>query len=411
MKWQPKGLWQNKDFVKIWSGQTISNFGSGITSIALPLTAVLVLSATPAQMGILSALESVSVLVFGLLAGVWVDRLRRRPILITADIGRALVLGSIPLAALLGVLHLAQVYIVAALTGILTVFFNVADEAFLPSLLPQDQLVEANSKLGISDSLAEISGPASAGPLVQLFGAPLALFFDALSFLLSALSIGLVRTPEPQPTPPKRRQSIWRESSEGLRMIRDNALLRSLAISAMLFNFFGNFIGTLYVLYIVREVHAAPLVIGFFVATGGISALVGAIFAQRVIQRIGPGPAVGAMLTLYGLTGLLLPLAHDPLGVAIALLFTSQLLGDASVSIYSIAEVSLRQAIIPNAFLGRVNASMQFLTQGVGPAAAILAGILGTVIGLRLTIFIGVLGVIFAGVWLLISPVRRVRSL
>jgi len=130
-----------------------------------------------------------------------------------------------------------------------------------------------------------------------------------------------------------------------------------------------------------------------------------------VIQRIGPGPAVGAMLTLYGLTGLLLPLAHDPLGVAIALLFTSQLLGDASVSIYSIAEVSLRQAIIPNAFLGRVNASMQFLTQGVGPAAAILAGILGTVIGLRLTIFIGVLGVIFAGVWLLISPVRRVRSL
>jgi MFS family permease len=411
MKWQPKGLWQNKDFVKIWSGQTISNFGSGITSIALPLTAVLVLSATPAQMGILSALESVSVLVFGLLAGVWVDRLRRRPILITADIGRALVLGSIPLAALLGVLHLAQVYIVAALTGILTVFFNVADEAFLPSLLPQDQLVEANSKLGISDSLAEISGPASAGPLVQLFGAPLALFFDALSFLLSALSIGLVRTPEPQPTPPKQRQSIWRESSEGLRMIRDNALLRSLAISAMLFNFFGNFIGTLYVLYIVREVHAAPLVIGFFVATGGISALVGAIFAQRVIQRIGPGPAVGAMLTLYGLTGLLLPLAHDPLGVAIALLFTSQLLGDASVSIYSIAEVSLRQAIIPNAFLGRVNASMQFLTQGVGPAAAILAGIVGTVIGLRLTIFIGVLGVIFAGVWLLISPVRRVRSL
>lgn len=411
MKWQPKGLWQNKDFVKIWSGQTISNFGSGITGIALPLTAVIVLSATPAQMGILSALESVSVLVFGLLAGVWVDRLRRRPILITADLGRALMLGSIPLAALLGVLHLAQVYIVAALTGILTVFFNVADEAFLPSLLPQDQLVEANSKLGISDSLAEIGGPASAGPLVQLFGAPLALFFDAFSFLLSALSIGLVRIPEPQPTPVKQRQSIWRESSEGLRMIRDNALLRSLAMSAMLFNFFGNFIGTLYVLYIVREVHVAPLVLGFFVATGGISALVGAIFAQRVIQRIGPGLAVGAMLTLYGLTGLLLPLAHDPLGVAIALLFTSQLLGDASVSIYSIAEVSLRQAIIPNAFLGRVNASMQFLTQGVGPAAAILAGILGTVIGLRLTIFTGVLGVIFAGLWLLFSPVRRIRSL
>jgi len=411
MRWHPKGLWNNSDFVKLWVGKTISNFGNGITGIALPLTAVLVLSATPVQMGILGALSSVAVLVVGLLAGVWVDRLRRRPILITSDLGRALLLASIPLAALLGVLQLAQVYVVAALVGILSVFFDVADAAYLPSLVPQEQLVEANSKLGISDSLAEIGGPASAGPLIQLFGAPLAIFFDALSFLLSALSVGLIRTPEAQPSSVEQRQSAWRESSEGLRLIRNNALLRSLAISAMLFNFFGNFIGTLYVLYIVREVHAAPLVIGFLVAAGGISALVGAIIAQRVIQRIGPGLAIGGMLTLYGLTGLLVPLAHDPVNVAVALLFTSQLIGDASVAIYLIAEISLRQAIIPNAFLGRVNASMQFLTQGVGPVAAILAGILGTIIGLRLTIFTGVLGVIFAGAWLLFSPVRRVRSI
>ncbi len=410
MKWHANGLWNNGDFVKLWIGHTISNFGSGITSLALPLTAILVLSATPAQMGLLSALGGISVVVFGLLAGVWVDRLRRRPILIIADIGRAVLLGSIPLATLLGVLHLEQVYVVAALTGILSVFFNVADESFLPSLIPQEQLVEANSKLGMSDALAEISGPALAGPLIQLVGAPFAIVFDALSFLPSALSIGLIRTPEPQPLPVKQRQSAWRESIEGLRMIRENALLRALAISAALFNFFGNFIGTLYVLYIVREVHAAPLVIGFLVATGGVSALIGTIIARRVIQRIGPGMAIGGMLSLYGLTGVLIPLAHDPLGLAVALLFTGQLFGDASVAIYLIAEVSLRQAIIPNAFLGRVNASMQFLTQGLGPGAAILAGIAGSLIGLRLTIFIGVLGVIFAGMWLLVSPVRRVRS-
>ena len=193
-------------------------------------------------------------------------------------------------------------------------------------------------------------------------------------------------------------------------MIREHVVLRALTISAALFNFFGNFIGTLYVLYIVREVHAAPLVIGFLVGAGGISAFVGASIAQRVIRRIGPGLAIGAMLFLYGVTGLLIPLAHDPPVVAVTLLFISQLFGDVFVSIYLIAEVSLRQAIIPNAFLGRVNASMQFVIQGIGPVAAILAGILGTTLGLRLTIFIGVLGVIFAGSWLLISPVRRVRS-
>lgn len=405
-----KGLWSRGDFVKLWVGHTISNFGSGITGLALPLTAILVLSATPEQMGLLSALGSISVLLFGLFAGVWVDRLRRRPILIIADLGRALLLGSLPLAAWFGILHLPQVYLVAALTGVLSVFFNVADESYLPSLIPQEQLVEANSKLGVSDALAEISGPASAGPLIQLLGAPFAIVFDALSFLLSALSIRLIRTPEPQPVTVEQRRSAWRESIEGLRMIREHGVLRALTISAALFNFFGNFIGTLYVLYIVREVHAAPLVIGFLVGAGGISALVGASIAQRVIRRIGPGLTIGGMLFLYGVTGLLIPLAHDPPVVAIALLFIAQLFGDVFVAIYLIAEVSLRQAIIPNAFLGRINASMQFVTQGVGPAAAILAGILGTTLGLRLTILIGVLGVIFAGFWLLISPVRRVRS-
>lgn len=410
MKKHPQGVFHNHNFVKLWTGQTISHFGSGITGIALPLTAVLVLSVTPAQMGILTALDGAAVLVFGLLAGVWVDRLRRRPILIIADLGRALLLGSIPLAALLGVLYLTQLYLVAALVGILTVFFNVANESFLPSLVPQEQLVEANSRLGMSDALAELSGPASAGPLIQFLGAPLAIVFDALSFLVSALSIGLIRIAEPRPAVVEQRRSVWRESMEGLRTIRANSLLRALAISGTIFNFFGNFIGTLYVLYIVRDLHVAPFIIGLLIATGGVSALVGAIVAQRVIRRIGLGMAIGMMLFLYGLTGVLIPLAHDPLVLAVALLFLSQLIGDVSVAIYLIAEVSLRQAIIPNALLGRVNASMQFLTQGFGPVGALLAGIVGTVIGLRLTILIGVLGVIFAGLWLLISPVRRVKS-
>jgi MFS family permease len=400
------GLWRNADFVKLWIGQTISNAGSGITSVALPLTAVLALSATPAQMGILNALDGVAVLLIGLLAGVWVDRLRRRPVLIATDLGRALLLGSIPLAAFLHVLRIEQLYIVGALTGILTTFFNVADESFLPELIPQQDLVEGNSKLGASDSLAEITGPAVAGPLVQVVGGPLAILFDAVSFLCSALCIGLIGKPESPPLRSEQQQGFWPEITEGVRLIMGNPLLRALAGSASIFNFFGNFIGVLYILYIIRELGIAPIFVGFLIAMGGISALIGALVAQRVVQRLGLGPTIGVALFIYGVTGLLTPLAHGPVVLALSLLFLAQL-GDASVSIYFIAEISLRQAIIPNHLLGRVNSSMQFLTRGLGPLGALLAGILGGVLGVRLTLLIGVLGVTASGLWLLFSPVRK----
>jgi predicted MFS family arabinose efflux permease len=402
------GLWGNSDFVKLWLGQTVSYFGSGITGIALPLTAVLVLAATPTQMGILGALDGVSVLVIGLLAGVWVDRVRRRPLLLAADLGRAFVLSTIPLAALLGVLGIGQLYVVAALAGMLTVLFNVAHSAFLPSLIPQESLVEANSKLAMSDALAEIGGPAVAGPLVQLISAPFALFFDALSFLFSACCLGLIHTPEPPPTALEQSKSIWSDLVEGLRLVLKNPLLRAIAGSAGIFSLFGNFVGALYALYVIRQVSAPPIFLGFLIATGGVSALVGAFMAERVVRRFGLGKTAGLGLFMYGATGLLIPLAGGSVPFALSLLFLSQLLGDASVSIYLIAEVSLRQSLVPANMLGRTNASMQFLSQGVAPLGALLAGILGGLIGLRLTILIGVLGVMLAGTWLLLSPVRKV---
>lgn len=401
------GLWSNPDFVKLWLGQTVSQFGSGITGIALPLTAVLILAATPAQMGILGALDGVSVLVIGLLAGVWVDRVRRRPLLIATDLGRAFVLGTVPLAALLGVLGIGHLYIVAALAGMLTVIFTVAHSAYLPSLIPQESLVEANSKLAMSDALAEISGPAVAGSLVQLISAPFALLFDALSFLFSACCLGLIRTPEPSLPAIEKRKSIWSDLVEGLRLVIKNPLLRALAGSAGVFSLFGNFIGALYALYVIRQVGAPPIFLGLLVATGGVSAFVGAIMAERVVLRFGLGRTVGMGLFMYGATGLLVPLAGGSVTLALSLLFLSQLLGDASVSIYFIAEVSLRQSIVPANVLGRTNAGIQFLSQGVAPLGALLAGILGTLIGLRLTILIGVLGVMLAGTWLLLSPVRK----
>ncbi|MFL5658996.1 MAG: MFS transporter [Ktedonobacteraceae bacterium] len=407
MRHHRTGLWKDLDFVKLWLGRTVSNFGSGITGIALPLTAVLVLGATPIQMGILGALDGVSVLVIGLLAGIWVDRVRRRPLLIATDLGRAFILSTIPLAALLGVLRIGQLYVVAALAGMLTVLFNVANPAFLPSLIPQESLVEGNSKLGMSDSLAEIGGPAVAGPLVQLISAPFAILFDALSFLFSACCLGLIRTPESPPIAREQRESLWSDLVEGLRMVLKNPLLRALAGSAGIFSLFGNFIGALYALYVIRQLGAPPIFLGLLIATGGVSALVGALLAERVVRRFGLGRTVGLGLFMYGATGLLIPLAGGSVALALSLLFLSQLLGDASVSIYLIAEVSLRQSIVPANVLGRANASMQLLSQGVAPLGALLAGILGGMIGFRLTIFIGVLGVILAGTWLLLSPVRK----
>ncbi len=411
MRWHLTGLWRSSDFVKFWLGQTVSRFGSGITGIALPLTGVLLLAATPSQMGILSALDGAAVLAIGLFVGVWVDRVRRRPLLIATDLGRAFILGTVPLAALFGVLHIEQLYAVAALTGMFTVIFNVANQSFLPSLISQTALVEGNSKLGVSDSLAEIGGPAVAGPLVQLISAPFAVLFDALSFLFSAFCLGLIRKPEPPVAVAENRMSIWHELVQGLHEVLKNPLLRSLAGGVGAFNFFGNFVGALYALYVVRELHAAPIFLGFLIATGGVSALVGAFIAERIIRRFGLGLTAGATLFIYGATGLLIPLAAGPTAIALSFLFTSQLAGDASVSIHLIAEVSLRQSIVPGNMLGRTNASLQFLSQGVAPIGALLAGILGELIGLRLTILIGVLGVMAAGALLLLSPIRKIGEI
>src|SRR5579885_1169024 len=295
MRWQLRGLWKNPDFMKLWAARSVSNLGNWITGIALPLTAVLVLSATPAQMSILGALNGIAVLLFGLVAGVWVDRLRRRPILIATDLGRALLISSIPVAALLGILRIEQLYIVTALVGLLTVFFNAADASFLPSLVQQQELVEGNSKLGISDSLAEIVGPALGGVLVQAFSAPLAIVIDALTFLWSALCFARIRTPEP-PASVKQGRNAWAESMEGLLFVLKSSQLRALAVGTGLFNFFGMFVGTLYAFYVVRELDLTPTILGLSIAAGGLSALLGAALAERVIRRMGLGLTAGAAL-------------------------------------------------------------------------------------------------------------------
>lgn len=410
MRWHLRGLWNNPDFMKVWLSHAISNIGNGITGIALPVIAVQILAATPGQMGVLSALDGIVVLLFGLLAGVWVDRLRRRPVLIATDLARALVVASIPAAALLGVLHIGQLYVVAALAALLSVFFQAADVAFFPGLVEARELVEGNSKLGVSDALAEIAGPALAGALIAAITAPLSMLVDALSFLGSALFVARIRKPEPPPVAPTERSSAWHESIEGLLYVLKHPLLRVLAGSAGVFNFFGMFFATLYALYVIRVLGLAPFLLGLLIAAGGVSALVGAVLTERVVRRLGLGLAIGGGLFLYGCIGLLVPLAHGPVALVAVILFTSQLVGDVTVSVYLIAELSLRQMLIPHQLLGRANAGILFLTRGVGPLGALLSGILAVSIGVRPTLFIAVLGVMMAGLWILLSPVRKVQT-
>lgn len=404
------GLWRHPDFVKLWLGQTVSRFGSQIGGTALSLTAVLALAATPVQMGLLAALGAAPVLIAGLFVGVWVDRLHRRPIMIAADAGRALALTSIPLAAALGHLRLAHLYVVAAVVGLLTVFFDVADQSFFPTLVPRERLAEGNSALSASDSIAEISGPAIAGSLVQWLSGPVAILIDAVSFAISAVCLGAIRTVEPRPArlPPQR--SAWHEALDGLRLVRADPLLRALAGSAAMSTFFGNFIGALYEIYAIRTLGIPPALAGLLIAAGGVGAFAGALVAGRVTRRFGLGPTLIGAALAGGTLQLLNPLAHGPVAAAAALLMGVQLLGDVAYAIHFINALSLRQALIPDRLMGRVNASWQFLTVGVAPLGALLAGLLGQAIGVRLTLLCGACGIMLASLWLFLSPLRTLRE-
>ncbi len=396
------------DFTRLWIGQTISQFGSHIGSAALALTAILILRATPTQLGILTALATLPALIVGLPAGAWVDRLRRRPILISTDIGRALLLCSIPVTFVIGLLQIEQLYLVAFLNGALGIFFDTAYHAALPTLVPRDRLVDANSKLGMSVSLAEIVGPGAGGALVQLISGPLAILLDALSFLVSAVSIWSIQAQEPAPQPATE-QHIWQEIAGGMRFVFGNATLRPLLGVAVTTNLFGAIIGTLYMLYGIQELGFTPVTVGILIGLGGVGALFGAALAERIARRFGIGRTLLGALTFSALLHLSIPLAA---GVwALPLLAVSQLVGDTGGVVYDITETSLRQALTPDHLLGRASASRTFLVSGVAPIGALIGGVLGETIGLRAALAVAVVGILLSCLWLVFSPIHKLVTI
>lgn len=404
------GLWRHPDFLKLWTGQTISELGSRITRDGLPLLAVITLGATPMQMGLLSAFGSVPVLLVGLAAGVWVDRMRRRPVLILADLGRALLLGLIPLAAALGFLHIKQLYVIAALVGVLTVFFDVAYQAYLPSLVGRSQILEGNSKLAVSSSFAELAGPGLAGALIQALTAPVAILFDALSFLVSVLSIAVIRTPEPLPTPATERTAAVNELVEGVRFVLADPRLRALAGEAATRSFFGSFFGVLYGLYAIRYLGLGPAILGLTIAMGGVSDLIGSSLTPWIGRRFRLNQILIGTLALGAFAGFLVPLARPPVLFGALMLMGAQLFGDGLRTIYEINSRSFRQAVAPDRLLGRTSASMQFVAAGIGPLGALLAGLLAESIGVRATLFVAAAGGGLSVLWLVFSPLRTARA-
>lgn len=400
----------NADFARLWAGKTVSAFGSVVTRTALDLTAVITLGATPAQLGLLGAVSRMPALLVGLPAGVWVDRLRRRPIMIVADLARAALLLTIPLAALLGVLSLPLVALVAFLTGALTVFFEVADNSYLPTVVSRDHLVEGNSKLGISDSLAEIGGPAIGGVLVQLITAPMAILVDAASFVASAALLGLIRREESPPAPRHGAPSMRTEVAEGLRTVAHDPILRALAGAAATFSLFGGFFGALYSVYAIRSLGLTPALLGLAIAGGGIGALLGAAFNSRIVVWAGFGRTLIGGLLIHTICALVVPLARPPANVATTMLFVAQVIGDAGLMLFFINAISLRQSVTPDRLLGRVNASVDFLVAAVGPLGLLLGGFLGQAIGMRPTLFLGAVGGLLGALWLFLSPVRALQA-
>ncbi len=395
--------------MKLWTGQTISQIGSRVTREGLPMTAVIVLGATPLQMGLLSGAGAATMLIFGLLAGVWADRLRRRPILIASDLGRMAVLAVVPIAAMSHTLTITHLYCVAALTGILTVFFDVAYQAYTPSLVHPEQLADANSKLAVTESLAEIAGPGMTGVLVQWLTAPIAILVDAISFLVSAVSLTFIRRAEPPPTP-QSEAHIGHEIAEGLRLCWQNRILRAMAARAGSAAFFFGFFGGLYIIFVMRELGIGPLILGFIVAVGGVSSLAGALLAGRVVRRFGLGRTMIGAAAMNGIASLAIPLAHGPVALCIAILALSQL-GDFAWPLYNINEVTLRQSIVAPRLLGRVNSAMLLLFRGAVPLGSIAGGAIAQAIGVRGALFIASSGVILSTLWLVLSPLRRLDAI
>lgn len=393
----------------LWAAQTVSQLGSQISGLAIPLVAILVLGASTFEVAVLTVLGWAPFFFISLPAGAWIDRLPRRPILIAADWGRAVALASIPLAYVFDAMTLPQLYVVELVVGVFTVFFDLSYQSYLPSVVEREELGEGNTKLEISRSGAQVAGPGMAGALVRVLTAPYAIVVDAASFVFSALFLSRIRRAERGPdrvvdTPTSLREEI----REGLRFVVRHPLIKPIVIFVAISNLFVNMLFAILLVFMVRELELSPLTIGVIFSLGNVGSLLGALTATRLARRVGIGPALVGVAATGALGLVLVPLASGAL--AVPFLVLANLLWGFFVLNYFVTAISLIQAITPDRLLGRTNASRRFLVQGVIPLGALLGGALGTWLGLRTTVAVGAAGACLAVLPLLFSPLAKLKS-
>lgn len=407
---RPGGLWRDGEFLKLWGGESVSLMGAQITQLALPLAAVYQFQASSTQLGLLNAAGFAPFLGATLFIGVWVDRRRRRPLMIWSNIGRGLLVGSVPLCAFLDLLTIEYLYVTALLVGVLTVLFDVSYQSYLPSFIKREHLVEGNSKLQASSSLAQIGGPGFAGLLVGWLTAPVALLANASSYAVSVASLLAIRRPEPAPEIPDEKTSTARSIAEGLRVVLRNGSIRAIALEAGTYNFCWMSLQTVFVLYAARELGMNPGTIGLVLGVGAVGSLVGAVAATWLKNRLGLGRAVVAELVLCCAAPLLIPLAPGTGPLSYAMYVTAFACCGIGSTMSTIHVVSLRQAITPDRLLGRVNAGCRFIAWGPLPLGALAGGLLGDAIGLRDTLYVTAFGFLTAMLWIVFSPVPQLKD-
>jgi MFS family permease len=402
---RPGGLWGHRDFLSLWGAETVSQFGTQVTLLALPLVAIVTLDESTFRVAVLTSVEFLPFLFFTLPAGVWVDRLPRRPILIVANLGRATALISVPLAHWAGVLTIWQLYLVGFVVGVGTVFFDLAYMSYLPRLVGRAELVEGNAKLEMSRSAAQVAGPGLAGLLVSALTAPIAVAVDAASYLISVVLMGRIRTVEAVASREERR-SLRAELREGLGYVFRHPYQRGIVAAVAISNFFGQLVFAILLVFAVRELGLSAAAIGVILSLGSVGALLAAVTARRVGDRLGVGRTILFAAFLFGPGTLLIAVA--PVDYAAVFIVAAIAVVGYGGTLFNVTMISLIQAITPDRLLGRANASRRFVVWGVVPIGGFVAGALATAIGLRATMTVGAIGGVLAVVPILLSPVRSV---
>ncbi|TDQ00194.1 MFS transporter [Labedaea rhizosphaerae] len=402
------GLLRDPDFRRLWLADAVSQLGTRMGQLALPLLVVLTLDATSLEVSLVRVAQTVASLAIGLQVGAWCDRLRCRPVLIAADLARLVLLGSLPLAAVLGVLTLAQVYVVVLLVGAATVFFDVAHLTYLPRLVERDELVEGNAKLRANMSVAAVAAPSLSGVVVQVLTAPVAVLADALSYLWSALWVWRIRAPEPAP-PRVRRRPLRAEIAEGVRAVLADPVLRAIAGSNATMAVFQSAQMAIWVVFLVRDIGLSPGTIGVLSTAGLVGALVGSALVRRLTEVVGAARLLW-LATLGAGAGFLLNPLTGP-GPRLAFAVAASFIASACIIVLVVVQVSFQQAIVPTTLLGRVNGTMNLFYWGGAPVGALLGGLVADQFGARTMLWVAGLGVVASAGWLLASPLRRMRDM